>query len=132
MRRVRACLCSAGRLATIVVVTCVPAMAQDRTAATLPVVHAVRAAHPPVIDGRLIDEVWTSAEPATTFTQRDPDEGRPATERTEIRFVFDDEALYVAARLFDSEPALVVHRMSTRDAGSADADIISIFLDPMR
>ena len=131
MRRVRACLRFAGRLATTVCVTCAPAGAQNLPATSLPPIHAVRAVIPPVIDGRLIDEAWNMAEPATTFTQRDPDEGRAATERTEIRFLFDDEALYVAAHMFDSEPALITHRMSTRDAGSADADVISIFLDPM-
>src|SRR5258705_1536244 len=131
MTRVRACLCSAGRLATIVCVTCAPATAQNLPDTPPPVIHAVRTVIPPVIEGRLIDEAWNAAEPATTFVQRDPDEGRAATERTEIRFLFDDQALYVAAHMFDSEPALITHRMSTRDAGSADADIISIFLDAM-
>jgi hypothetical protein len=131
MRRVRACLCFAIRLATTVCVPCAPAAAQNLPGTPPPLIHAARAVIPPVIDGRLIDEAWNTAEPATTFTQRDPDEGRAATERTEIRFLFDDEALYVAAHMFDSEPALITHRMSTRDAGSADADIISIFLDAM-
>ena len=131
MGRVRACLCFASRLATIVFLTCAPAAAQNLPGTPPPLIHAVRAVVPPVIDGRLTDEAWNTAEPATTFTQRDPDEGRAATERTEIRFLFDDEALYVAAHMFDREAALITHRMSTRDAGSADADIISIFLDPM-
>ena len=131
MRRVRACLCFASSLATTVCVTCAPAAAQNLPGTPPPLIHAARAVIPPVIDGRLIDEAWNTAEPATTFTQRDPDEGRAATERTEIRFLFDDQAMYVAAHMFDSEPALITHRMSTRDAGSADADIISIFLDAM-
>src|SRR6266850_6637208 len=131
MRRVRACLCFAGRLATILCVTCTPAAAQNLPGTSPPAIRAVRAVIPPVIDGRLIDEAWNAAEPATTFTQRDPDEGLAPTERTEIRFLFDDEALYVAAHMFDGEPALITHRMSTRDAGSADADLISIFLDAM-
>jgi len=115
----------------MVCVTCAPAAAQNLPGTPPPLIHAARAVIPPVIDGRLIDEAWNTAEPATTFTQRDPDEGRAATERTEIRFLFDDQAMYVAAHMFDSEPALITHRMSTRDAGSADADIISIFLDAM-
>jgi hypothetical protein len=99
---------------------------------TLPAMEmrAARTPRPPVIDGRLNDEAWTQAQPASTFTQRDPDQGAPATERTEIRFLYDDEALYVAARLFDSEPQLISRRLSRRD-NSADADLLSVYLDPM-
>ena len=93
-------------------------------------VRAARAPQPPVIDGKLTDESWSLAEPASGFTQRDPEEGKPATERTEVRFLYDDDALYVAARLFDSEPTGIARRLSRRDT-SADADLISIYLDPM-
>jgi hypothetical protein len=91
---------------------------------------AVRAAHPPLVDGRLDEPVWADAEAATTFTQQDPDEGQPATERTELRILYDDEAVYIAARMFDSEPALIARRLSSRD-GDADADMLEIYLDPM-
>src|SRR5688572_13755014 len=47
--------------------------------------RALRTAQPPVIDGRLSDEAWSQVEAASDFTQRDPDEGKPATERTEVR-----------------------------------------------
>ena len=43
----------------------------------------------PVIDGRLEDAVWREAEPIGGFVQRDPAEGEPATERTEVRFLTD-------------------------------------------
>ncbi len=91
---------------------------------------AARATRPPVIDGRLTDEIWGQVVPATDFTQRDPDEGAPASERTEVRFVFDDDALYVGVRLFDREPAAITRRMSARD-NWPDADNLSIFVDPM-
>ena len=54
----------------------------------------------------------------------------PATERTEIRILYDDEALYVAARLFDSQPELIGRRLSSRD-GDREADRITIYLDAM-
>ena len=92
--------------------------------------RAARTARPPAIDGRLIDEAWAQVEPASDFTQRDPDEGRPATERTEVRFLYDNDALYVAARLHDSRPDLIARRLARRD-NSADADLLSIYLDPM-
>jgi hypothetical protein len=100
---------------------------------------AVRTAEPPVIDGRLTEEAWSRAEAVSSFTQRDPDEGRPATERTEIRILYDNDALYVAARLFDSQPELIGRRLSRRDGDQEpnnndpnnNADRIIIYLDSM-
>jgi hypothetical protein len=93
-------------------------------------VVAARAAAAPVIDGTLTDEAWAVATPVSGFTQLDPDEGLPATERTEIRMLYDDVSLYVAARMFDSEPDRVARRLSRRDE-SPDADRISVYLDTM-
>ena len=95
----------------------------------VPSVQAVRVANPPRIDGRLDDQAWSAAVPATGFLQRDPDEGQPASERTELRVVFDDVAIYVGARLFDREPRRIGRRLSRRDA-DADADRFTIYLDP--
>ena len=95
------------------------------------IIRAVRASTPPTIDGRLTEEAWTTAPVADGFTQRDPDEGRPATERTEVRILFDDTAVYVGARMFDGEPAQITRRLSSRDS-DADADRLTIYLDPMR
>jgi hypothetical protein len=85
---------------------------------------------PPDIDGNLDDEAWSAVEAASGFTQRDPDEGKPSTERTEVKFLYDDEALYVGVRLFDRQAALISRRLSTRD-DDADADRVTIFLDTM-
>ena len=90
---------------------------------------ALFASQPPIIDGRLSDEAWSHAPVADHFPQRDPDEGQPATERTEIRVLYDDDALYVGARLYDSEPAAISTRLSGRDDWP-DADNITVFLDP--
>ena len=92
--------------------------------------RATRTAKPPAIDGQLTDEVWSQAQVLVDFTQRDPDEGKPATERTEVRVLYDDSALYFAARLFDREMAQIGRRLSTRD-GDGDADRITLYLDPM-
>ena len=69
-------------------------------------------------------------EPITGFLQIDPDEGKPGTEDTETRVVYDDQALYIGARMFDHEPGLIWRRMSSRD-GDADADWIAVYLDPL-
>ena len=56
------------------------------------------------LDGRLDEDAWMRAVPATNFLQRDPDNGQPATEQTEVRFVYDADKLYMGVTLFDSEP----------------------------
>ena len=91
--------------------------------------RAVRITEPPIIDGRLSDEVWAQAPAADHFTQRDPSEGQAATERTEIRVLYDDDALYIGVRLYDKDAALISRRVTARDE-HPDADAVTIFLDP--
>ena len=67
------------------------------------------------LDGRLDEEVWLRAVPATNFLQRDPDNGQPATEQTEVRFVYDADKLYMGVTLFDSEPDKLIHYQMGRD-----------------
>lgn len=67
-----------------------------------PSVGAVRLTSPVTVDGKLDEEVWRTALAATEFRQSQPDEGKPATQRTEVRFAYDDAAIYVGARMFDS------------------------------
>jgi len=94
------------------------------------IVKAVRTTTPPTIDGHLNDECWSRAEPVAGFTQVDPDEGQPATEDTQIRVAYDNDALYIAARMLDRDAAQLSRRLSKRD-DDQDADRISIYLDPM-
>jgi hypothetical protein len=110
----------------------VPAAAasgQGSVHASVPVVQAVRSNTVIVIDGRLDDEVWLRAPAATIFTQRDPDEGKPSTELTELRVAYDDEALYVGARLHDREPSRIARQLSRRDQ-EAEADGFWLYIDP--
>jgi hypothetical protein len=69
----------------------------------------------PVIDGRLDDAAWQHAAIGTGFVQLAPDAGAPASERTEIRVLYDDAALYVAARMYDSSPDSIVAQLARRD-----------------
>ena len=93
------------------------------------------------VDGLLGEEVWSRAQVVSGFRQREPREGEPATEATEVRVVFDDETLYVGVMAFDSEPDKVVARILQRDklmtvnfmgGGLAFAgdDAVAILLDP--
>lgn len=91
-------------------------------------VIATRINTPPQIDGFLSEEVWRRAQPATGLLQRDPDEGKPESERTEIRVLCDHEALYFGCMMHDAEPEKIVARLTRRD-NEIDSDVISIRLD---
>src|SRR6266571_2247328 len=103
--------------------------AQNSAGTSVQTIHAVRTSEKILIDGILNDKVWDSAPPATEFTQRDPDEGKAPTERTEVRIAYDDANIYFGIRLFDSEPEKIVSRLSRRDDYS-DADYFTIQLSP--
>jgi hypothetical protein len=94
-------------------------------------VTAVRLASPLVIDGILSEDVWTHGNPVSDFIQRDPVEGAAATEKTEIRLAYDDDALYFAARMYDAHPDSIVAQLERKDNGTS-FDFIQLFLDPYR
>jgi hypothetical protein len=91
-------------------------------------IHAVRIPMPPHVDGMLDEEAWKFAEPTSDFTQRDPEEGKPGSERTEIRVLYDDEALYFGCMFYDSEPEKIVARLTRRD-NEIESDRASIRID---
>jgi len=93
-----------------------------------PVVTAVRAVRPPEIDGRLDDPVWETAPPATGFRQVAPRDGDQPSDRTEVRVAYDGTAIYVAARMYDAEPAAVVGRLGRRDAETS-SDQFTVYID---
>ena len=126
MRRSRSAVRS---FAATVLALGIAAAAHAQGHGSVPTVTAVRVTEAPRLDGHLDDAAWRDAVPATEFVQRDPDEGKPATERTEVRVVFDSSALYVGVRLYDRDASKIVRRLSRRD-DPADADRFTIFLDP--
>jgi len=91
-------------------------------------VRAVRTDVPPHIDGLLNDEVWKKELQAAGFTQRDPNEGQPASERTEISVLYDADALYFGCMFYDSEPDKIVARLTRRD-NEIESDRGSIRID---
>jgi hypothetical protein len=91
--------------------------------------HAVRIeGERPDVDGRLDEPIWEHAPVASGFVQREPDPGAAASQRTEVRILYDDQALYVAARLHDSRPDSIVGRLARRDE-NVYSDWFSIALD---
>jgi len=80
------------------------------------------------LDGKLDEPAWASASPVTSFTQYDPTEGAPATEKTEVRVLVGADALYIGAKLYESNPANIRPRLSRRDE-PVDGDVFAVTLD---
>ena len=101
-----------------------PSAAAERLTAT-----AVRVETPPAIDGVLDDDAWRNAPIHNGFLQADPQEGQPATEATEVRLVYDDQALYVGVVLHDSDLSRIVTTDTRRDADLNQQDSFLMVFD---
>ncbi|HET7462064.1 MAG TPA: DUF5916 domain-containing protein, partial [Longimicrobium sp.] len=95
----------------------------------VPQVQAVRRTEPITIDGRLDEAFWQTVPAADGFRQRDPREGQPASERTEVHVAYDDEALYIGARMYDSLGARGVHTRLARRDENVEGDWLEIDFD---
>jgi hypothetical protein len=80
------------------------------------------------VDGRLDESSWETAEVLTDFIQHDPEEGQPATERTEVRILYSKESLYVGVYAFDSEVDKIRSILARRDS-RCPSDWIKIWVD---
>ncbi len=87
---------------------------------------------PPVIDGLLEDPAWQAAQPLADFTQAEPADGQPASEPTEVRIVYDDEAIYVGVVCHDSDPAQIITTDTRRDTHLGNQDSFQIVFDTFR
>ena len=107
-----------------------PAFLSSQQTATLRTMSASRVdGSAPVIDGRLADSAWRRAEIATDFIQREPNTGAPATQRTTVAILYDDGAMYVAMRMFDTQPHLISAPLSRRDDANVPAEWVTVSID---
>lgn len=97
-----------------------PAMAVDAV--------AIPADRPVLVDGKLTEDIWEQAPSINEFVQRDPAEGSAPSQRTDARIAYDDTALYVAVRAFDTEPHRIVGMLTRRDQRSP-SDWIKVVVD---
>ena len=81
------------------------------------------------IDGFLDDDVWRSNRPVEGFIQSEPDEGYPATERTEVWVAFDTDNLYVAAHIYESDPDGIVVTDIRKDFQLTNQDVFEVIID---
>jgi hypothetical protein len=81
------------------------------------------------IDGRLDEAIWQTAPVAGDFRQSEPRNGEPATQRTEVRFVFDDAAIYVGARMYDDSGSRGVRTRLVRRDADPSSDYVQVVFD---
>ena len=106
------------------------AQSADAARGARPSLHAERLSVAPTIDGHVLgDEAWRGLQPATGFTQIQPDEGEPASQRTEVFVGYTDDTLYVAVVAYDTDPSAIVASDSRRDASLDDSDSFRMIID---
>lgn len=93
------------------------------------IAHAVRTEKPPEIDGFVDDACWKKANLITGFRQYDPDYGNPATQKSLVYILYDDQAIYVGAKLLDSQPDSILTQFGNRDDGGLNADWFGVQFD---
>lgn len=106
-----------------------PLFAQQAPPPTLTVTKLADAADAPVIDGRVNDAVWQTVQPYGNFTQQDPIEGAPASEKTEVRVLVGKGNLYLSVIAFDGDPSKIIVSQARRDASLSETDSIVLVLD---
>ena len=91
----------------------------------------MRTSVPPTIDGRLDDAVWQDAEVITDIQQVRPAEGVQPSEPTEVYVLYDDDdAFYIGARMFDSEPDRIAAPTMRHGQGLGSDDRLVVIFDP--
>ncbi|MBI4521599.1 MAG: carbohydrate binding family 9 domain-containing protein, partial [Gemmatimonadetes bacterium] len=83
----------------------------------------------PVLDGVLDEGVWQQATPLTDFTQSEPLEGQPSSERTEVRILYDNDFVYVGVMCYDRDAEQILITDSRRDSGLGDTDSFQMIFD---
>jgi hypothetical protein len=110
-------------------VLCGPPCLLAQTAEPVRRAEARRISEPPDIDGVLDDRVWQTVAPLTDFVQAEPQQGEPATERTEVRIAYDDRTLFVGVTCYDSDPAGIITTDSRRDSSLQGQDSFQMIFD---
>ena len=135
--------CSALSSVCVVLVGSSPLLAQPQHRPATPVTdvelaaqtspkiaNAISVEDPPTLDGDVLgDPAWAAVEPVSGFRQSAPDEGQPATERTEVRVVFTGDTIFFGIVCYDRDPSAIIVSDSRRDSSMNDADSFQMVLD---
>ena len=94
------------------------------------VANAVSVELAPTLDGNVLgDPAWAAVTPVSGFRQSAPDDGQPATERTEVRVVFTEDTIYFGVVCYDSDPSAIIVADSRRDSTLRNSDSFQLVLD---
>lgn len=97
---------------------------------SLKTLKAARISSAPKIDGLLDDEVWKNVEAVSDFIQNSPNEGGTVGQKTEVKIIYDNVAIYVGAMMYDSSPDSILHELGNRDDEGLNADKFRFVIDP--
>ena len=141
-QRLRSCRVGVAALAGLATVVLVspPALAQqgavdvaaerELTTAGFPLARAFLVEGAPEIDGDVLGEaIWDDIVPVTGFLQNTPDEGQPASERTEVRIIYTEDTVYFGIVAYVSDPSTIIVSDSRRDSSLDDTDSFQIIID---
>src|SRR6267143_5591339 len=107
----------------------VSAMQNGKDNKPVPREREIIAAKAPADAKEISADVWKNAKPATNFVQKEPHEGEPASERTEVRVSYTKDAVYFAVNCYDSEPDKIIATERRRDQSPEKDDSFWIILD---
>ncbi|MFD2246518.1 DUF5916 domain-containing protein [Pontibacter ruber] len=101
---------------------------QQKAPAAPKQLEALRITEPPKVDGVLDEAIWQQAQVATNFIQNRPNPGPPEVHPTEVRILYDDEAIYVGAVMHDVSQDSIFRQLGQRD-DLGNTDFFGVFLD---
>lgn len=84
---------------------------------------------PVIVDGRLDESVWSEAPEADDFIQLQPEKGKPASERTVVKILYDERYIYFGFWCYDSEPQKIAARITKRDEDIRSDDSVYVLID---
>lgn len=82
------------------------------------------------IDGIMDDAAWIAIQEATNMVQNVPNEGREPTQKTSFKIIYDNNAVYIGAMLYDTAPDSILHELGKRDDGDLNSDYFRFVIDP--
>jgi hypothetical protein len=106
-----------------------PAVSQNGFTSSKKTLTALLIRSPIILDGFLSEKAWKDAKPISDFIQRELEEGSPATEKTEVRVLYDTMNLYIGAMCYDSEPDKILHTEMNRDSALTGDDSFTLVID---
>ena len=104
-------------------------LGSESPSSTTRVAEAAPVEEVPIIDGKVDDDIWRRAKVITDFIQAERYEGAPATEKTDVRILYDDQNIYVGVICYDSEPSAIIVTDARRDSNLDDTDSFRIIFD---